>query len=101
MLKLYHKKLSLYSRPVWIALLEKQLSFQSVELALDGDQWQPEFLAINPFGRVPVLVDNDFAVFESLIILDYLPINDYYSEECVIIQDVTPKTFKPHFTPKC
>ena len=72
MLKFYYKTLSLYSRPVWIALLEKQLSFQSIELALDGDQWQPEFLAINPFGRVPVLVDNDFAVFESLTILDYL-----------------------------
>ena len=72
MLKLYYKKLSLYSRPVWIALLEKQLSFQLIELALDGDQWQPEFLAINPFGRVPVLVDKDFAVFESLTILDYL-----------------------------
>lgn len=72
MLKFYYKKLSLYSRPVWIALLEKQLPFQSIELALDGDQWQPEFLAINPFGRVPVLVDNDFTIFESLSILDYL-----------------------------
>ena len=72
MLKFYYKTLSLYSRPVWIALLEKQLSFQAIELALDGDQWQPEFLAINPFGRVPVLVDNNFAVFESLTILDYL-----------------------------
>ena len=72
MLKFYYQRLSLYSRPVWIALLEKQLSFESIELALDGDQWQPEFLAINPFGRVPVLVDNEFTIFESLAILDYL-----------------------------
>ncbi|MEM8673331.1 MAG: glutathione S-transferase family protein [Cyanobacteria bacterium P01_G01_bin.67] len=72
MLKFYYKTLSLYSRPVWIALLEKQLPFQSIELALDGDQWQAEFLAINPFGRVPVLVDNNFVIFESLTILDYL-----------------------------
>ncbi|MEM8721948.1 MAG: glutathione S-transferase family protein [Cyanobacteria bacterium P01_G01_bin.39] len=72
MLQFYYKRLSLYSRPVWIALLEKQIPFQSIELALNGDQWQPEFLAINPFGRVPVLVDNNFAVFESLTILDYL-----------------------------
>jgi glutathione S-transferase len=72
MLKFYYKKLSLYSRPVWIALIEKQINFELIELALDGDQWQPEFLAINPFGRVPVLVDNNFSVFESLAILDYL-----------------------------
>ena len=72
MLKFYYQKHSLYSRPVWIALLEKKLSFELIELALDGDQWQPEFLAINPFGRVPVLVDNDLSIFESLAILDYL-----------------------------
>lgn len=72
MLRFYYQKLSLYSRPVWIALLEKQLPFRLIELTLDGDQWQPEFLAINPFGRVPVLVDNGFSIFESLTILDYL-----------------------------
>ncbi|MGL6339777.1 MAG: glutathione S-transferase family protein [Waterburya sp.] len=72
MLKFYYKKLSLYSRPVWIALLEKQLAFESIELKLNGDQWQPEFLAINPFGRIPVLIDDDFAIFECLSILDYL-----------------------------
>ena len=72
MLKFYYKTLSLYSRPVWIALLEKKLSFEPVELSLNGDQWQHKFLTINPFGRIPVLVDNDFAIYESLSILDYL-----------------------------
>ncbi|MFA9202312.1 MAG: glutathione S-transferase family protein, partial [Candidatus Nanopelagicaceae bacterium] len=32
----------------------------------------PDFLAINPFGRLPVLVDNNLSIFESLAILDYL-----------------------------
>ncbi len=72
MLKFYYTKFSLYSRSVWITLLEKQLLFEPIELSLDGDQWQPEFLAINPFGRVPTLVDNNFSIFESLAILDYL-----------------------------
>ncbi|MGL5832837.1 MAG: glutathione S-transferase family protein [Waterburya sp.] len=72
MLKFYYQKLSLYSRPVWIALLEKQLPFEPIELNLNGDQWQPDFLAINPFGRIPVLIDDDFTIFECLSILDYL-----------------------------
>jgi glutathione S-transferase len=72
MLKLYHNHLSMNSRRVWIALLEKQLEFDLVDMKLDGDQLQPEFLAMNPFHHIPVLVDDGFNVIESLAILDYL-----------------------------
>jgi glutathione S-transferase len=41
-------------------------------MKLNGDQFQPDFLKINPFHHIPVLVDDDFTVFESLAILDYL-----------------------------
>lgn len=72
MLTLYYTFRSAYSRSVWIALLEKKLQFELVSLKLDGDQLQPEFLAINPFNHVPVLVDDSLRVVESLAILDYL-----------------------------
>ncbi|ARV59918.1 glutathione S-transferase [Nostocales cyanobacterium HT-58-2] len=72
MLKLYHNPLSVNSRRVWIALLEKKLEFQLVEIRLDGDQLQPEFLKMNPFHHIPVLEDDGFSVLESLAILDYL-----------------------------
>jgi len=72
MLKLYHNHLSMNSRRVWIALLEKKLEFNLVDIKLDGDQLQPEFLAMNPFHHIPVLVNDDFNVIESLAILDYL-----------------------------
>jgi glutathione S-transferase len=72
MIKLYHVPLSANSRRVWIALLEKGIAFEQVLLKLDGDQLQPEFLAINPFHHIPVLEDDGFIVFESLSILDYL-----------------------------
>jgi len=72
MLKLYHVPISPNSRRVWITLLEKGLEFELVEMNLDGEQLQPEFLAINPFHHIPVLIDDGFNVVESLAILDYL-----------------------------
>ncbi|MBA2747173.1 MAG: glutathione S-transferase family protein [Tatlockia sp.] len=72
MLTLYHEPISFNSRRVWIALLEKGLEFELVELKLDGDQFQPDFIALNPFHYIPVLVDDGFRVIESLAILDYL-----------------------------
>ncbi|MEA5535022.1 glutathione S-transferase family protein [Crocosphaera sp. XPORK-15E] len=72
MLKLHHLPISFNSRRVWIALLEKGLDFESIPMKLDGDQLTPEFLALNPFHHIPVLVDENFSIFESLAILDYL-----------------------------
>lgn len=74
MLKLYHYAPSPNSRRVWVALLEKDLEFELVPIDLNGEQLQPEFLALNPFHHVPVLVDNGFKVVESLAILDYLDV---------------------------
>ena len=72
MLKFYYARPSVYARPVWLALLEKQLPFELIPVDLSGEQFDPEFLALNPFSHVPVLVDGDFRVIESLAILDYL-----------------------------
>lgn len=72
MLTLYHQPLSPVSRRVWWALLEKQLAFTPVVVKLTGEQHRPEFLALNPFHQVPVLVDGALRLVESLAILDYL-----------------------------
>lgn len=72
MLKLYYARPSIYARPVWLALLEKQLPCELIPVNLSGQQFEPEFLAVNPFGHVPVLEDDGFRVLESLAILDYL-----------------------------
>jgi glutathione S-transferase len=72
MLTLYYHPLSANSRRVWILLLEKNLPFELVPLTLDGDQFEAEFLTLNPFHQVPVLLDDGFRVIESLAILDYL-----------------------------
>lgn len=72
MLTLYHQPFSPNSRRVWVTLLEKGLEFKLVEIQLNGEQLKPEFLAINPFHHIPVLIDHDFRILESLAILDYL-----------------------------
>jgi glutathione S-transferase len=59
-----------------IALEELALPYTVHPIDLgEGDQKQPWFLAINPNGRIPAIVDRDedhFAVFESGAILIYL-----------------------------
>ncbi|MEH2411265.1 glutathione S-transferase family protein [Nostoc sp.] len=72
MLKFYYNPLSPNARRVWLTLLEKEIPFESVLVNLDGDQLQPEFLTINPFHHIPVVVDQGFRVVESLAIMDYL-----------------------------
>jgi glutathione S-transferase len=63
-------------RKVSIALEEMGLAYEVHPLALrTGAQKQPPFLAINPNGRIPAIVDREadnFAVFESGAILLYL-----------------------------
>jgi len=63
-------------RKASIALEEMRLAYQlhPIELA-KAQQKEPWFLAINPNGRIPAIVDRDngdFAVFESGAILMYL-----------------------------
>ncbi|MEO0866957.1 MAG: glutathione S-transferase family protein [Cyanobacteria bacterium J06642_11] len=72
MITLYHTPLSINSRRVWVTLIEKGLTFELKELSLAGDQFTPDFLALNPFHHIPVLVDGDTTVIESFAMLDYL-----------------------------
>jgi glutathione S-transferase len=53
-------------------LLEKGIEFEEAIVNLNGDQYQPEFLQLNPFHHIPVLVDEDFTLIESLAMMDYL-----------------------------
>ncbi|MBL1292928.1 MAG: glutathione S-transferase N-terminal domain-containing protein [Thiotrichales bacterium] len=61
---------------VSIALEELSLPYQVHHLNFsDGDQKKPDYLQINPNGRIPAIVDREndnFAVFESGAVLLYL-----------------------------
>jgi len=71
-MKLYHFP-SPNPQKVTFALKELGLDCEIVPVDLaKGEQRQPAFLALNPFGRVPVLVDGDLTLWESHAILAYL-----------------------------
>ncbi|MGF1522784.1 MAG: glutathione S-transferase family protein [Leptolyngbyaceae cyanobacterium] len=73
MLKFYYHPLSPIARRVWLALLEKEIPFEPVVVNLQvRENLQPEFLKLNPFHHVPVIVDEGDRILESFAILDYL-----------------------------
>ena len=58
---------------VMLALEHKRLPWTSHPLQLARqDHKSPQMLAMNPRGRVPVLKDGDYVVFESVAVLYYL-----------------------------
>jgi glutathione S-transferase len=75
-MRLYSGPVSLFSRKVEIALLEKGLAFERIPVpfsqATGYAPKHPVVLAANPKGQVPVLVDGDLTLFDSTVILEYL-----------------------------
>jgi glutathione S-transferase len=59
--------------PVVHALMELDIPWERVTLTLDkNDQKKPEFLRMNPNGKVPTLVVDGTPMFEALAIMTYL-----------------------------
>ena len=73
MIKLYDFKSSLNCQRVKIVLAEKNLPFEIVPIDLRAQQQKtPDYLKLNPYGKVPVLTDGDTVLYESCIINEYL-----------------------------
>jgi glutathione S-transferase len=69
---LYGSNASRATRNLWV-LEELNLPYQQNKVnAQDGSSRSPEYLAINPLGKVPSLKDGDAVMFESLGINLYL-----------------------------
>ncbi|MEO0970244.1 MAG: glutathione S-transferase family protein, partial [Cyanobacteria bacterium J06639_18] len=66
MLKFYYNPLSPMSRRVWRGLLEKEIPFEPILIELNGDHLQADYLAINPFHHVPVIIDDGLRILESI-----------------------------------
>ena len=86
MLKLYFHPYSTYSRRVRIALREKRIACEEVVVDMEARKHrEPDYLALNPYHRVPTLVDGDLALYESTSILNYL--ESLYPQPALVPED--------------
>src|SRR5881409_3489189 len=108
MMKLYTFPPSTNSRKVRIALLEKGLEFERINVDLTkGEQKNPDYLNIHPFGQVPALDDEGFVIYDSTIINEYLedeypypsllPADSEQRARARLMEDFRDNYFNPHF----
>ena len=72
-MKLYTHPQSTFARRVRMQLLEKGVSLEEVSVDMVKREHKGEaYRALNPYGRVPTLVDGDFVLYESSAIMEYL-----------------------------
>ncbi|XP_057429898.1 glutathione S-transferase F9-like [Lotus japonicus] len=57
---------------VLVCLIEKAVQFETVPLDLfKGENKEPEYLKLQPFGKLPVIQDGDYTLYESRAIIRY------------------------------
>lgn len=74
-MQLYHNPLSPNGRKVNAAIVHLGLGDQvesKIVQPFQGETRTPEFLGINPNAKIPALVDGDFKLWESNVIMAYL-----------------------------
>jgi glutathione S-transferase len=90
MIKLYDFKSSPNCQRVRVVLAEKNLPYETVPVDLRAHaQKTPEFLKLNPNGKVPVITDGDTVLYESCIINEYL--DERYPTPPLMPQDPAKK----------
>jgi glutathione S-transferase len=78
MLKLYigNKNYSSWSMRAWVLMRQAGIAFEEVALRFDSfepdSQFKTALAEVSPAGAVPVLVEDDFAVWDTLAIAEYL-----------------------------
>lgn len=81
-MRLYETPRTRSARCRWV-LQELGIPFEAVQVNLfEGEHYRQEFLKLNPYGRVPVLVDGELVMSESIAICLYLA--DKYADRQLI-----------------
>jgi glutathione S-transferase len=67
-----NKNYSSWSMRPWLALKVAGIAFEETVISLEAPDFKARVSALSGAGRVPVLIDGDVRVWESLAILEYL-----------------------------
>ncbi len=70
-----NKNYSSWSLRPWLLMKQAGIAFEEIRLRLDFEadsEFKQKILLVSPGGRVPVLVDRGFAVWDTLAIAEYL-----------------------------
>lgn len=90
MLVLHHASHSTCSQKVRLVLHEKGVEFDEVRLNLaKKDQLKPEYLALNPNGVVPTLVDDGVPIIKSSVICEYL--DEKFPQQPLVPEDIVER----------
>lgn len=87
MLKLYDYLQCPFGQKARIVLAEKQLEYELVPVDLrKNEQYEPEFVALNPFHKVPVFVDEELDEAgtpdpDRIVVYDSTTIGEYLEDE--------------------
>lgn len=73
-----NRNYSTWSLRPWLVLKHFDLPFEDEVLQLSGPGWRETLAARSPSGKVPVLIDGDLVVYETIAIIEYLA--DRFSE---------------------
>ena len=86
----YYGSGSPFAWRVWLALEHKKLPYELRVMSFDkGDLKQPAFQALTPRGKVPLIADGDYVLYESAAIIEYL--QDAYPSSGAALFPADPK----------
>jgi glutathione S-transferase len=67
-----NKNYSSWSIRPWLLLTHFAIPFDEQQVMLSGEGWRENLRKVSPSGKVPVLVDGDVVVYETIAIIEYL-----------------------------
>ncbi len=84
-----NKNYSSWSLRPWLVLTHFGIEFEEEMALLNGEGWKAHLNDISPTGTVPVLIDGDLALAESLAIIEYLA--DKFPQKSIWPADLTAR----------
>lgn len=76
-----NRNYSTWSLRPWLVLAHFDIPFEDEVLQLSGEGWRETLAARSPTGKVPVLVDGDLVIPETIAIIEYLA--DLYPDKAI------------------